>query len=75
MKVLAAKECVSSPIFVYSLLGSNHFNHSPIRSNWLGAVRFATNREELEKVAVTRQEYLEHGSVRIAKKFTGAGIG
>ncbi|OJJ46366.1 hypothetical protein ASPZODRAFT_66102 [Penicilliopsis zonata CBS 506.65] len=44
----------------------------PIRSTWLGASRFATNREELEQVAITRQEYLEHGSGWASRKFSGA---
>ncbi|GKZ86542.1 Actin-protein 6 [Aspergillus niger] len=44
----------------------------PIRSAWLGASRFATNKDELRKVAITRQEYQEHGSSWASRKFTGA---
>ncbi|KAL1999039.1 hypothetical protein VTN02DRAFT_5154 [Thermoascus thermophilus] len=44
----------------------------PIRFTWLGASRFATNREELKKVAITRQEYQEHGSTWVGRKFSGA---
>ncbi|KAJ9284605.1 actin family [Paecilomyces variotii] len=44
----------------------------PIRSTWLGASRFATNREELKQVAITRQQYLEHGSTWTGKKFSGS---
>ncbi|KAH8430323.1 actin family protein [Aspergillus melleus] len=43
----------------------------PIRSTWLGASRFATNKEELRRVAVTRQEYQENGSSWVARKFSG----
>ncbi|ODM21633.1 Actin-like protein arp6 [Aspergillus cristatus] len=44
----------------------------PIRSAWLGASRLATNRDELKKVAITRQEYQEHGSSWAGRKFAGA---
>ncbi|PYI24265.1 Actin/actin-like protein [Aspergillus violaceofuscus CBS 115571] len=44
----------------------------PIRSTWLGASRLATNREELKKVAITRQEYQEYGSSWAGRKFAGA---
>ncbi|OOF91284.1 hypothetical protein ASPCADRAFT_409318 [Aspergillus carbonarius ITEM 5010] len=44
----------------------------PIRSTWLGASRFATNKDDLKKVAITRQEYQEHGSSWASRKFTGA---
>ncbi|KAL2866841.1 actin family protein [Aspergillus lucknowensis] len=44
----------------------------PIRSAWLGASRLATNKEELRKIAVTRQEYQEHGSAWVGRKFTAA---
>ena len=45
---------------------------SPTRSTWQGASRFATNKEELTKVAITRQEYQEQGSSWAARKFAGA---
>ncbi|KAJ0422571.1 actin family [Aspergillus carlsbadensis] len=44
----------------------------PIRSTWLGASRLGTNKEELKKIAVTRQEYQEHGSTWVGRKFSGA---
>lgn len=43
----------------------------PIRSTWLGASRFATNQEEFQEIAVTRQQYLEHGSAWVGKRFSG----
>ncbi|KAL4956211.1 actin family [Aspergillus filifer] len=44
----------------------------PIRSAWLGASRLATNKEELKRVAITRQEYQENGSAWTGRKFSGA---
>ncbi|KAL3475313.1 actin family [Aspergillus californicus] len=44
----------------------------PIRFAWLGASRLATNEEESRKRAITRQEYLEHGSTWSSRKFSGA---
>lgn len=44
---------------------------SPTRSTWLGASRFANNKEEFKKVAITRQEYQEHGSSWTGRKFAG----
>ncbi|KAL4890383.1 actin family [Aspergillus ambiguus] len=44
----------------------------PIRYTWLGASRLATNKEELRKVAITRQEYQENGSSWTGRKFSGA---
>ncbi|KAL4877287.1 actin family [Aspergillus karnatakaensis] len=43
----------------------------PIRSSWLGASRLATNKEELRKVAITRQDYQEYGSTWSVRKFSG----
>ncbi|KAJ5683140.1 Actin-like protein arp6 [Penicillium macrosclerotiorum] len=43
----------------------------PIRSTWLGGSRFASNREELGKVAITRQEYQEYGSGWAGRRFAG----
>ncbi|GIK07884.1 actin-protein 6 [Aspergillus viridinutans] len=45
--------------------------HDPIRSTWLGASRLATNRDELRKLAITRQEYQEYGSSWAGRKFSG----
>lgn len=44
---------------------------SPTRSTWLGASRFAANKEEFRKIAITRQEYQEHGSSWAGRKFAG----
>ncbi|PKY05894.1 actin family protein [Aspergillus campestris IBT 28561] len=44
----------------------------PIRFAWLGGARFATNKEELKRVAITRQEYQENGSSWAGRKFSGA---
>ncbi|KAL4787551.1 actin family [Aspergillus varians] len=43
----------------------------PIRSTWLGASRLATNKAELKKMAITRQEYQENGSAWAGRKFSG----
>ncbi|CAL5869391.1 uncharacterized protein PFLUO_LOCUS3620 [Penicillium psychrofluorescens] len=43
----------------------------PIRSTWLGGSRLAANREELGKVAITRQEYQEYGSGWTGRRFAG----
>ncbi|EEH45075.1 uncharacterized protein PADG_01225 [Paracoccidioides brasiliensis Pb18] len=43
----------------------------PIRSTWLGGSRFASNREALKEVAITRQQYQEHGSVWAGRRFSG----
>ena len=50
---------------------ANNKSVSPTRSTWQGASRFATNKEELTKVAITRQEYQEQGSSWAARKFAG----
>ncbi|KZF22792.1 actin family protein [Xylona heveae TC161] len=46
----------------------------PIKSTWTGGARLATNRDALKHLVVTRQEYQEHGSGWLAKKF-GLGAG
>ncbi|EED18337.1 actin family protein [Talaromyces stipitatus ATCC 10500] len=46
--------------------------NDPIRSTWLGASRFATDRQEVASVAITRQEYLEYGSAWAGRRFSGA---
>ncbi|KAI9373959.1 actin family [Aspergillus egyptiacus] len=43
----------------------------PIRFAWLGASRLATDKEVLKKMAITRQEYQEHGSTWAGRKFSG----
>ncbi|KAJ5580083.1 Actin-like protein arp6, partial [Penicillium hispanicum] len=43
----------------------------PIRSAWAGGARLAKNREELNKVAISRQEYQEYGSGWTGRRFAG----
>ncbi|KLJ06545.1 actin-like protein arp6 [Blastomyces silverae] len=43
----------------------------PIRSTWLGGSRFASNREALKEVAITRQQYQEYGSAWAGRRFSG----
>ncbi|KAJ5935636.1 Actin-like protein arp6 [Penicillium verhagenii] len=43
----------------------------PIYSTWLGGSRLANNREELSKVAITREEYQEYGSGWAGRRFAG----
>ncbi|CAI7672707.1 unnamed protein product [Penicillium manginii] len=43
----------------------------PICSTWLGGSRLATNREELSRVAISRQEYQEYGSGWAGRRFAG----
>ncbi|KAK0628769.1 actin family [Bombardia bombarda] len=45
----------------------------PITSTWLGAANFAKH-EHIEKLAVTKQEYEEHGAGWVSRKFA-AGLG
>lgn len=45
----------------------------PIISTWLGAANFAMH-EHVEQLAVTKQEYEEHGAAWVARKFA-AGLG
>ncbi|KAF2457830.1 actin family [Lineolata rhizophorae] len=42
----------------------------PIKSSWLGGARLASSRENLEALAVTRQEYEEHGPHLLSQKFS-----
>ena len=44
-------------------------SYSPIRATWLGGARLASNRAVLKDVMVTRQEYQEHGSAWLLKRF------
>ncbi|KAI9786211.1 MAG: Actin- protein 6 [Geoglossum umbratile] len=43
----------------------------PVKYTWLGGANLANNRTALKEMAVTRQEYLEHGSGWVARKFSG----
>ncbi|KAJ5895406.1 Actin-like protein arp6 [Penicillium taxi] len=43
----------------------------PIISTWLGGSRLASNQEALGQVAITREEYQEHGSGWAGRRFAG----
>ncbi|KAJ5090459.1 Actin-like protein arp6 [Penicillium argentinense] len=43
----------------------------PVRSTWMGGSCLAHSREELSKVAISRQEYQEYGSGWACRKFAG----
>ncbi|EEP77777.1 conserved hypothetical protein [Uncinocarpus reesii 1704] len=43
----------------------------PVRSTWLGASRLAANRDALQEIAITRQQYQEYGSAWVGKRFSG----
>lgn len=43
---------------------------SPIKATWLGGSRLASNKSLLKDVLVTRQEYHEHGSGWLLKRFS-----
>lgn len=48
---------------------------NPVTSTWLGAANFAMH-EHVEQLAVTKQEYDEHGAGWVARKFAaGLGVG
>jgi actin-related protein 6 len=44
---------------------------SPIKSTWLGGAKMAMSQERLKKHLVTRQQYLEHGSNWLLRRFEG----
>ena len=44
---------------------------SPIKSTWLGGARLAFDKAALKDIMVTKQEYQEHGSTWLLKKFSG----
>ncbi|KAF1986943.1 Actin/actin-like protein [Aulographum hederae CBS 113979] len=41
----------------------------PIKYTWLGGARMASNQDTLKQLAVTRQEYEEHGHAWVARQF------
>ncbi|GAB7351486.1 hypothetical protein MBLNU459_g2137t1 [Dothideomycetes sp. NU459] len=41
----------------------------PIKSTWQGGARLAGDRDELGKLLVSRQDYLEHGPAWVARQF------
>lgn len=68
----ASSRRVSHPSFVYhEALEDLTTINSPVHSTWLGGCRLANNREELTKVAITRQEYQEYGSGWAGRRFAG----
>ena len=45
----------------------------PVTSTWLGGARLARNQEDVRRLGVTRQEYFEHGSLWVGRRFGGTG--
>jgi actin-related protein 6 len=45
----------------------------PVTSTWLGGARMAGNREVVRRVGVSRQEYFEHGSAWVGRRFGSGG--
>lgn len=43
----------------------------PVRNAWLGGARLAQSREAMEKVTVTRRDYLENGEGWVRRVFAG----
>jgi actin-related protein 6 len=47
----------------------------PVTSTWLGGARMAGNREVVRQIGVSKEEYFEHGSVWVGKRFATGGTG
>jgi actin-related protein 6 len=47
----------------------------PVTSTWLGGARMAGNREVVRQIGVSRDEYFEHGSAWVGKRFATGGAG
>jgi actin-related protein 6 len=45
----------------------------PVTSAWLGGARMAGNREVVRRVGVSREEYFEHGSAWVGRRFGSGG--
>ena len=45
----------------------------PVTSTWLGGARMAGNREAVRQIGVSREEYFEHGSAWVGRRFTTGG--
>lgn len=72
VRVRRPEESVTTVPFSHPLqTHANKSGNSPIRFAWLGGARFATNKEELKRFAITRQEYQENGSSWAGRKFSG----
>lgn len=46
---------------------------NPITSTWLGGARMAGNREVVQKIGVSKEEYMEFGSGWVGRKFAAGG--
>lgn len=71
MRVRRAQEYVDVTPSQMKFSHTDQFANSPVYSTWLGGSRLANNREELSKVAITRQEYQEYGSGWAGRRFAG----
>ena len=47
----------------------------PVTSTWLGGARMAANREVVRQIGVSREEYFEHGSAWVGRRFTTGDAG
>lgn len=47
----------------------------PVTSTWLGGARMAGNREAVRRVGVSKEEYFEHGSTWVGRRFTTGDAG
>jgi len=47
----------------------------PVTSTWLGGARMAGNREVVRQIGVSREEYFEHGSAWVGRRFANGGAG
>jgi actin-related protein 6 len=47
----------------------------PVTSTWLGGARMAGNREVVRQLGVSREEYFEHGSAWVGRRFGSGGGG
>jgi actin-related protein 6 len=47
----------------------------PVTSMWLGGARMARNREVVRQIGVSKEEYFEHGSAWVGRRFMTGGAG
>jgi actin-related protein 6 len=45
----------------------------PVTSTWLGGAQMAGNREVVRRIGVSKEEYFEHGSAWVGRKFATGG--
>jgi actin-related protein 6 len=45
----------------------------PVTSTWLGGARMAGNREVVRRIGISREEYFEHGSAWVGRRFATSG--